>query len=977
MTAINFTKSLKASAKEVLTKNIHLFVNVLIKFWGQVSIYEWLHAVDVAKVYFDVDGKASETTAEALLADAHSGVRLFLGIGPDDPLPRMMTMFSHGGDKLSYRLVLPDYRMKIADQKKRLVRLDLDKNRPFDAAVYGVNQKLRTAGSYKTKDVRRVMDLQREGPLTDADVVDTVVQHVTDEMELLTEAADTANAPSTSSAAPMAPSTSSAPPTTSTDTAPRKRGRRSVSDTIPQIIRTLLEAVGFRDVRSQDSTEQGYNFTSANRTTANPCPCCPHIHDSNRYYVIVKPDVLIVSNYSDRCNRRVIQRQVEEEMVPIDEAGFDSAVNKLALADNSCLGAERDRLHYHTYQVACTRPECYACERCHDTDQVLLKQVIPRVAWTIQSISPGCEPRFFYTTQELYHLIGSVLVNPAHQTIASLFLHGHRGTLWADSINDVKYWTYSTDDPERLYHWKTLDRSLFTEMVGSWLTDLVVSMRHLPQLRDAGKQINTLWHLVSTHSNIQGICQTLVGKIKATTAGDKIKFDANPYLLGCDNGVIDLQGTDSVFRSARRDDYVTKSVGYKFPGDDHVTDADRELLTEYMTVIYPVPEERDFVQRYLGYCLLGHHHEPILLCLTDTRDGQNGKTTVINFVADALGNDYYLEGEPNCTITDNRQDKEVYRPSLNDHTIDFCHYTASIVTEIKYMIVFDASIYSLHFVSCLRGGLSTASIQVSWLTDASSAGPKGFLYRQSRPEDGNSHDSGLLKFEGKRVSGFEEPQTGFKLDTDTLKKYNGGKCVPLVRAPHATESRPMEFVTKMILAFNSGGFPNIPVDQESTNAFLKRVVVINHRALFCKTTEEFQSHRHEPYTYLGDPTKVKLDRLRLRPAMLAWMIEGYGDYTRQGFTTIPEACTAWKQRLVDENDIVAQWIYAEDPIQQDADVHFSAKAAYMAFLAAGFKLGKIRFNDLLKKRFRNEWRERSTDCKERNVFVGLRLKDSG
>ena len=882
---VDFVFGLKARAARVETATAERLVRRMLASYGTDELYEWYHDHTIGKLVFDIDGKPAAIDAPTLLADSLRAVHTFLGHEP----ACVRIAASHGPNKLSFRIFVPGYRMALADVKKRIVRLKLDKDRPFDSAIYGSNQKLRMVGSIKTKEDRRPLKLidatgAPVAPTPDL-LLDTLVQVVDPDWPLLeeSEAGFVIQQPEGPEATAL---TVAANPTVPP---PRKRGRPSQVDTLPPDVRALLEGVGFREPRSLKVRDGGYDFTAANRSTENPCPCCPHVHESNNFYVLVQDRELKARNYSERCAFRRIPRTVEE-IAPLDEAGFQTSLDMLALSNTGGLGDEDSRLHYHTYRVACTRSECYACERRHATNQVVLKQVFPRVAWTVQSISPECEPRFFYHTQELYHFISTALTSPSHQTIANLFLLGHREILWADSPNNVKLWSCAPDDPLRIFRWKSLDSHLFTTMLSSWLTDLVISLRHLPQLRDAGKQLNALWALVKTHSNIKGIRDLLVGSIKATNTVKA--FDTDPYLLGCDNGVVDLKA--GAFRPARREDFVTKSVGYSYPVEG-VSAEDTARLQEYMEAIYPIEEERRFVQRYLGYCLLGKHHEPILLCLTDTRDGGNGKSTVIKFTWEAVG-DYFLEG------------------------------------------------------------------------------PKGFLYKQNRPEDPNSHDAGLIKFEGKRVSAFEEPSTGTKLDTDALKRLNGGRSTPLVRPPHATESRPMEFITKMILAFNKGGFPNIPVDQESTNAFLKRVVVINHRALFCKRQDEWDTHKNEPYTYRADAHRLDTDTKRLRPAMLDWMLEGYADYDNLGFHQLPEACTAWKQRIVDENDQLAQWIETEDPIIPDTESYFTTKAAHAAFSAAGFKMGKIKFNNLLKTRFATQWQDRSPDGKERNTFWGVRLK---
>ena len=271
---VAYADSLKASAAAALTSTLIALVALILNGFQRVSYYEWLKATDVGRVYFDVDGKKSETTEQALLDKALAGVRVFLELPADAPPPRLSICQSHGGNKLSFRIFLRDYKMVIGDQKRRLRRLGLDKNRPFDDAVYGRLQKLRTVGSFKTPQDRRVLEFLDGSAPTEQNILDTFVQHVTDDMQLLCEN-------------DLAPRADDALPTKQQATDPkvapapkRHRGRPSRDQSIsPDNYRSLLD-MGYLEPRFVSSTPEGFAFVANNRDR---CPNCSHDHERQNW----------------------------------------------------------------------------------------------------------------------------------------------------------------------------------------------------------------------------------------------------------------------------------------------------------------------------------------------------------------------------------------------------------------------------------------------------------------------------------------------------------------------------------------------------------------------------------------------------------------------------------------------------------------------------------------------------------------------
>lgn len=112
---------------------------------------------------------------------------------------------------------------------------------------------------------------------------------------------------------------------------------------------------------------------------------------------------------------------------------------------------------------------------------------------------------------------------------------------------------------------------------------------------------------------------------------DVADLDANPWLLNCDNGTIDLR--TGKLRPHRREDWITKICPTRFNPDAPSYHFDRflESTLESALVI-------DFLRRLAGYCLTGLVSEQILPVFWG--GGANGKTTLLNAWQDTLGSDY-------------------------------------------------------------------------------------------------------------------------------------------------------------------------------------------------------------------------------------------------------------------------------------------------------------------------------------------------
>jgi putative DNA primase/helicase len=113
-------------------------------------------------------------------------------------------------------------------------------------------------------------------------------------------------------------------------------------------------------------------------------------------------------------------------------------------------------------------------------------------------------------------------------------------------------------------------------------------------------------------------------------------LDANPWLLGVQNGVIELKAGN--FRAGRQEDYITKQAGVSY---DPIAQC-REWLEFLDTITGGDKELQAYLQRANGYCLTGSVREEVTFVGYGT--GNNGKSTYRETVHALLG-DYALAAD--------------------------------------------------------------------------------------------------------------------------------------------------------------------------------------------------------------------------------------------------------------------------------------------------------------------------------------------
>jgi phage/plasmid-associated DNA primase len=107
---------------------------------------------------------------------------------------------------------------------------------------------------------------------------------------------------------------------------------------------------------------------------------------------------------------------------------------------------------------------------------------------------------------------------------------------------------------------------------------------------------------------------------------------------GClcfDNGMYDCATGE--LRSYRREDLISRTIGYDYVPYEDVPAAHHEFITDFYAKVFPVASEGEYYKRMMARALLSRKQGKYFLVLTDERDGNNGKTTLMRGTERAFG----------------------------------------------------------------------------------------------------------------------------------------------------------------------------------------------------------------------------------------------------------------------------------------------------------------------------------------------------
>lgn len=137
------------------------------------------------------------------------------------------------------------------------------------------------------------------------------------------------------------------------------------------------------------------------------------------------------------------------------------------------------------------------------------------------------------------------------------------------------------------------------------------------------------------------------------------QFDSNPYLINCLNGTYDL--SDFTFREPKWNDFLTMQTNFAHTIRRDVTCKRWEKFIQEVT--QNDEDKADFLQRALGYSMLGTSNEECMFILYG-KTTRNGKSTLLNTIEYLLGD--YAKVAPVGMICrgDRQKDAEAASPTL-------------------------------------------------------------------------------------------------------------------------------------------------------------------------------------------------------------------------------------------------------------------------------------------------------------------------
>ena len=126
------------------------------------------------------------------------------------------------------------------------------------------------------------------------------------------------------------------------------------------------------------------------------------------------------------------------------------------------------------------------------------------------------------------------------------------------------------------------------------------------------------------------------------------KLDSNPYLLCCNNGVIDFK--ENRFRNGLPEDYLSMCTNIDYIPVNKCDTKIKNEIEIFMNQLFPIPELCRYMWEHLASCLIGTNENQTFNIYTGS--GRNGKSKLTDLVSLVLGD--YVGTVPISLVTKQR-----------------------------------------------------------------------------------------------------------------------------------------------------------------------------------------------------------------------------------------------------------------------------------------------------------------------------------
>ncbi|WP_067794202.1 DNA primase family protein [Actinomadura formosensis] len=217
-----------------------------------------------------------------------------------------------------------------------------------------------------------------------------------------------------------------------------------------------------------------------------------------------------------------------------------------------------------------------------------------------------------------------------------------RAELLRDRHNEEMFWVTDGKTGE----WRIYDNEGWRKdedgLVDRWAKEAVQELiedaeKRLSKAREAGdenalkeaQRARTYAYSCTNRAKIRAMLETARTVDKGRTV-PRSKFDADPTLLGTENGTLGLLKGGALFGPSARTDFISRRTGtpYRYGAQSKMWDRYRETFL-------PDKEMEHFLQRLAGYGMVGGNPDGLWVIL---HGGPNsGKSTFLNMIGAALG----------------------------------------------------------------------------------------------------------------------------------------------------------------------------------------------------------------------------------------------------------------------------------------------------------------------------------------------------